>query len=315
MIRLPSGKKVIDFHTHFWATRRGPNPGKPLGPNQIAYNRERTDRMLLEWDFDGPAEPMVTTPEQEDVLIERWAAEVAKYDLGAVNFLTGSSNEELARITKKHPGKFFGFAHHSPALPDAVDKFIYAIEELGLKGYKMMGPRVEIDWTDPALIPLWTYMAEKELPLLIHFGPLGRAGGVVYHKHMNPLTIYPIARDFPTIPIIVPHFGCGYMRELLQLCWSCPNVYVDTSGSNQWMRWEPWPMDLDMAFRKFYETIGPNRILFGTDSMWFPRGFVYRYLQDQIRAVRYLNFREEDIDAIFHDNAARLLKLAPEEGR
>jgi predicted TIM-barrel fold metal-dependent hydrolase len=310
MIRLPSGKKIIDFHAHFWATRPSGKPSNPLYPVQIAYNQERSNRMSLEWDHpDAPPEPMVRTAEEEDILIERWAGEVEKYDLGAVNFLTGSNNVELARVIKRYPGKFFGFAHHDPTSPDVLEQFQYGIEELGLSGYKMFGPRMNMDWTDPHLKPLWTYMAEKRLPLLIHFGPLGRAGGVVYHKHMNPLTIFPIASAYPDIPIVVPHFGCGYMRELLQLCWSCPNVYVDTSGSNQWMRWEPGPMDLDMAFRKFYETVGPKRILFGTDSMWFPRGFVYRYLQDQMRSVRYLNAHEQDIDDIFHNNAARLLKL------
>ncbi len=309
MIRLKSGKKVIDFHAHFWATRRsGPATHAPH-PVHMEYNRERTQRMSDEWDFPGPAEPMVDNPEGEDRLIDRWAMEVEKYDLGAVNFLTGSSNEELARVIRKYPGKFFGFAHHKPELPDVVEKFKYAIEELGLSGYKLLGPRVEIEWTDPKLKPLWTYMADKKLPVLIHFGPLGRAGGVVYHKHMNPLTITPIAAEYADIPFVIPHFGCGYMRELLQLCWSAPNIYVDTSGSNQWMRWEPYPTDIDMSFRKFYETIGPKRIIFGTDSMWFPRGFVYRYLQDQVRSVRYLNLHEEDIEDIFHNNAARLLKI------
>jgi predicted TIM-barrel fold metal-dependent hydrolase len=242
-------------------------------------------------------------------MIDRWAAEVERYGLHGINFLTGSSNQELARVIKRHPGKFWGFAHHKPELPDALEQLRYAVEDLGLKGYKMYGPRMDLDWTDPHLKPIWTYMAEKKLPLLIHFGPLGKAGGIVYHKNINPITIFPVARDYPDIPVIIPHFGCGYMKELLHLCWSCPNVYVDTSGSNQWMNWEPYPMNLDMAFQKFYSTIGPKRIMFGTDSMWFPRGFSYRYLQDQMRSVRYLNFHEADIEDIFHNNAARLLHI------
>lgn len=309
MIRLPSGKKVIDFHTHFWATRPSDQPAKSLHPAASAYNRERSYRMALEWDHSDRPEPMVTTPEEEDVLIDRWAQEVERYDLGAVNFLTGSSNTELARVMKKYPGKFFGFAHHNPGAPDALEQLQHAVEDLGLKGYKMFGPRQDLDWMDPHLQPIWRYMADRKLPLLIHFGPLGRAGGVVWSKNINPLTIFPVAANYPDIPIVVPHFGCGYMRELLHLCWSCPNVYVDTSGSNQWMRWEPYPMDIEIAFRKFYETIGPQRIIFGTDSMWFPRGFVYRYLQDQMRAVRTLNLHEQDIEEIFHNNAARLLQL------
>ncbi|MFZ5824095.1 MAG: amidohydrolase family protein, partial [Bacillota bacterium] len=162
MIRLKSGKKVIDIHAHFWATRKSSSATHTPHPMHLEYNRERSQRMNDEWDFPGPPEPMVETPEAEDLLIERWAAEVEKYDLHAVNFLTGSSNEELARVIKRYPGKFFGFAHHRPELDDVVEKFIYAIEELGLSGYKMMGPRVSIDWTDPKLRPLWTYMADKK---------------------------------------------------------------------------------------------------------------------------------------------------------
>jgi predicted TIM-barrel fold metal-dependent hydrolase len=87
---------------------------------------------------------------------------------------------------------------------------------------------------------------------------------------------------------------------------------VDTSGSNQWMRWMPYPLTLDDLFRKFYEMIGPDRIIFGTDSSWFPRGFSVRYLQDQLRACRYLNFPETDVARIFGGNAARLLHLDPQ---
>ena len=32
-----------------------------------------------------------------------------------------------------------------------------------------------------------------------------------------------------------PHFGCGFLREAAFLALQCPNVYVDTSSSNEWM--------------------------------------------------------------------------------
>jgi predicted TIM-barrel fold metal-dependent hydrolase len=57
------------------------------------------------------------------------------------------------------------------------------------------------------------------------------------------------------------------------------------------------------------ETIGPERIIFGSDSSYFPRGFAVRYLQDQIRDCRELGIPESDIGLIFAGNAARLLKI------
>ena len=84
---------------------------------------------------------------------------------------------------------------------------------------------------------------------------------------------------------------------------------VDTSGSLQWIRWVPGDVTVKYLFRKYYETIGPSRIIFGTDSSWFPRGFVLEYLQDQMRSCLDLNLPAQDIQQIFSGNAARLLKI------
>jgi predicted TIM-barrel fold metal-dependent hydrolase len=224
--------------------------------------------------------------------------------------LTGSNHENLAKVIARHPDKFVGFYRpRDIGAPETAEELRHAVEELGLRGLKLLGPRVDFAWDDPRLAPVWRYLAEKRLPALIHFGPLGKAGGIVYHQNMNPLTLYPVAKEYQDIDFVIPHFGCGYPQELLQLMWSCPNVHVDTSGSNQWMEWMPYPFDLASAFRKFYETVGPKRIIFGTDSSWFPRGFSYRYLQDQVRVCRQLNFHEADMEQIFARNALRLLGL------
>ena len=71
----------------------------------------------------------------------------------------------------------------------------------------------------------------------------------------------------------------------------------------------PGDVTVKYLFRKFYETVGPGRIIFGSDSSWFPRGFAFRYLQDQIRDCVDLNMPDEHIQMIFAGNAARLLKI------
>src|SRR5690606_22709089 len=127
-----------------------------------------------------------------------------------------------------------------------------------------------------SLYPVWETCERLGIPVLCHFGMLGAAGGVSYHPNISPAVLEPVARDFPTVDFIIPHFGIQHVTDLLFLCWSCPNVNVDSSGSNQWVRWMPYNLTLDDLFRKFYETIGPERILFGSDSSWFPRGFAIR---------------------------------------
>ncbi|HQY91058.1 amidohydrolase family protein, partial [Caldilinea sp.] len=224
-------------------------------------------------------------------------------------FVTGGGNEHLAEVVSWRPDRFIGFAHHSPFLPDAVARLDRAVTELGLRAYKLLAPNIEEPIEDPAAFPVWEKCAELGIPVLIHFGIQGGAGGIAWHQNINPLKLHNVAKAFPEVTFVIPHFGCAWERETLQLCWACPNVSIDTSGSNQWIRWAPGEVTIKYLFRKYYETIGPERIIFGSDSSWFPRGFAFRYLQDQVRDCLDLNISDVHIQQIFAGNAARLLKI------
>jgi predicted TIM-barrel fold metal-dependent hydrolase len=208
-----------------------------------------------------------------------------------------------------YPDRFVGFAHHDITLPNAAEELERAITQLGLKALKQLAPAMPLPINDRSLYPVWEVCERHGIPALIHFGMLGAAGGVSYHPNISPAILEPVARDFPTVDFIIPHFGIQHVTDLLFLCWSCPNVHVDSSGSNQWVRWMPYKLTLDDLFQKFFETIGPERILFGSDSSWFPRGFALRYLQDQIRICRFMNMSHEHLQLIFGGNAARLLNV------
>ncbi|WP_127491134.1 amidohydrolase family protein [Paenibacillus glycanilyticus] len=272
------------------------------------YGSERSERMRLTWDLrTEEADPESASRP----LVERWKDELDRYGIGGLNFLTAWTNDELAQQITAYPDLFTGFASHPIERPDAAAELKRAVDKLGLRGYKLFGPLTPISFDDDSLIPVWKLLADRGLPILIHFGLLGHAGGIVSHPNISPLAIFNVARRYPDIPFIIPHFGCGYFQELLHLCWSCPNVYVDTSGSNQWVRWMPYELTLETLFRKTYELIGPERIIYGSDSMGFPRGYNYRYLQDQTRVARDLRFSDPEIEAIFGNNARKLLRLEP----
>jgi predicted TIM-barrel fold metal-dependent hydrolase len=297
------GFQVFDIHAHL------PYSANFVKRHRILdeYQLKRSERMRLTWDFpDAHDDPDKGVP-----IIDRWLAELDKYGIGGINFLTALDNDDLADKIRHHPDKFTGFAHHSIEREDAAEELQRAVDVLGLRGYKLFGPLVNLPFDSPKLAPVWRFVADRRLPVLIHFGILGHAGGIAHHPNISPLSIFNVAREYPEIPFIVPHFGAGYFQELLHLCWSCPNVHIDTSGSNQWIRWMPYELTLESLFRKCLELLGSERIVFGTDSCAFPRGFVYRYLQDQVKVCRDLNLRETDIENIFGNNARRLLGLMP----
>ena len=184
-----------------------------------------------------------------------------------------------------------------------------AVKKLGLRGYKVVASAQTNPVNDKAAYPVWETTEKLGIPVIIHFGVLGGGGPALDLKNMNPLTLWQVAKLFPKIPFVVPHFGAGYLRELLMLCWSCPNVYIDTSGSNRWMRWMPFDLDLKQLMRRVSESVGADRMIFGSDSSYFPRGFSLPYLREQLKACRSIGLEEGSIEKIFCSNATRLLKI------
>ena len=67
-------------------------------------------------------------------------------------------------------------------------------------------------------------------------------------RFSNPLELHAAALRHPGLKFVLPHFGAGYLREALMLADLCPNVYLDTSSSNSWMRYEG--LDLKTVFRR-----------------------------------------------------------------
>ncbi|MCY4023295.1 MAG: amidohydrolase family protein [Anaerolineaceae bacterium] len=315
------GLEIIDFHVHF--PTRKPMFGGPHGPGpdrRSEYVERRGERRAkiarelamdynrhwrLTWGFDPPE----SDPPDDETQADRWAAELERYGLRAVGFVTGGGNDHLAGIVARHPARFVGFAHNYLFGENAAQEVKRGVEELGLRAYKLLAPALDRPIEDEAGYPVWEMCGELNIPVLVHFGILGSGGGVPWHENINPLKLYTVARDFPEVTFVIPHFGCAWIRETLQLCWACGNVCIDTSGSNQWVRWVDGEWNTKKLFRKYVETIGAERIIFGSDSSYFPRGFAIRYLQDQIRDCRELGLTDEQLRAIFSANAARLLKL------
>lgn len=307
------GIRVIDFHVHFPESGHGrATPGDyaaRFGEEKAKILAERRAKAQQNWRrMYGLPDPE-TEPKTREEQARRWIAEADNYGLDKVVFVTGGGNDNLSEVVQMYPEKFVGFAHHSPFGENAAEELERAITKLGLKGYKVVGPRESLPLDDESAYPVWEVANHYKIPVLIHFGPVGGLGGVAEHINMNPLRIHDVAKGFPDIKFVIPHFGCGYPTQLLQLMWACDNVYTDTSGSNEWVRWMMPDMNLEDLFAKFLQVVGPERIIFGTDSSWFPRGFCKSYFDEQLRICRRLNVSDEGIDKIFYQNAASLLQL------
>ncbi len=123
----------------------------------------------------------------------------------------------------------------------------------------------------------------------------------------NPLDLHGVALRFPTVPILIPHFGAGLLREALMVASLCPNVVLDTSSSNSWIKQTPG-LTLEQVFRAALDVVGPDRLLFGTDSSFFPRGWNKDVYVQQKAVLDGLGVSAVDRDRIFAGNFKRLFK-------
>ncbi|HLK50799.1 MAG TPA: amidohydrolase family protein [Bryobacteraceae bacterium] len=123
-------------------------------------------------------------------------------------------------------------------------------------------------------------------------------------RYSNPIDLHGVALRYPNLNFVVPHFGAGYFREALMLADLCPNVYLDTSSSNSWMRFEG--LDLKTVFRRALDMIGPRRLLFGTDSSFFPRGWNRAIFDGQTETMAGIGVSSADARLILGQNLRRL---------
>jgi len=120
----------------------------------------------------------------------------------------------------------------------------------------------------------------------------------------NPLDLHALALRFSALPFVIPHFGAGMFREVLMVADLCPNVYLDTSSSNSWMRYEG--LDLKTVFRRALDVAGAGRLIFGTDSSFFPRGWNREVFDRQCRVLQDLGIGNPDARLILGENLERI---------
>ncbi len=90
----------------------------------------------------------------------------------------------------------------------------------------------------------------------------------------------------------------------------CANIHLDTSSSNSWMRYHP-RLTLTDVFRAALDVAGAERLLFGTDSSFFPRGWQSGIKDAQLQALSAAGARDEHIARIMSGNFDRLFPARP----
>ena len=295
--------RVADAHIHFFSDRFLRLLAEQAGIDPATELSER----LPDWELP-PVEP--------EALADLWIDELDRCQVDHAALIASVPGDEssVAAALRRSPGRFVGYFMFNPAAPNASETLEQALDS-GLRcaalfpamhGYHLTDSRVEAAVSALA--------GRKGAAIFVHCGLLSvgirqRLGlrSQFDVRLSNPVDLHGLALRHPSVPFIIPHFGAGYFREALMVASSSPNVYLDTSSSNQWRAVEG--LSLSQVFARALAVVGEKRLLFGTDSSFFPRGWNGAIFYQQMEVVKALELPEAAIERIFRRNFMEIFQI------
>ncbi len=186
--------------------------------------------------------PWTTIADPEEILRRNDEAGIDRACIFPISHDTfEEANREIARIVKRYPGRFIGYAKHDPVNEKGLIRpmLLRECRELGLRGLKLhVTPTPEVLDT----------VAELGIP-------------IIWHPRPNVAAFETIARQRPTIDFILAHIGSDLSADWrehaagIQVARHYPNVYLDTGATV-----------LTRYIEQAVKEAGPEKVIFGSDE-------------------------------------------------
>jgi len=288
---------IIDFHIHPFCKEATvkPNLGEAV---RRMFLKGRENQLSIE-EAIRMGEAFFRNRSVEDIIRDMDDAGVDKACIVAMDLSTYYgvelvTNEDVAKIASDYPDRFIPFAGVDPSMGRlAVDKFVYAVDELGCRALKLVPPVQHFDFSDPKHDPLWEAALERDVIVWTHTAHQ-KSHPDSDARLGHPMLIEPVTLKYPDLKIVLGHCGFPWPWEAWSLVTRRPNVYLDVSAYPDLYNHMPWD-----AYSKY---AAEDKVLFATD---YPlRGF-----KDTLEALERVDISEEFRKKILGDNAKALLGI------
>jgi len=306
--------RIIDCHCHIASEDHTPrsfiegsvaNMVVALSAQGIPVNARKLTTMFLSKMQDPLGDGLVTEMAEGGIRKSVLLIADFTYALKDCKLTIEESFAKHLEVLRRHPDKFEVFGGVDPRWgKDGLALFERSLVEFGFRGFKVYPP-CGFSPSDPALFPFYELCAFHHVPVLLHIGP---TSPVLDFSISSPFLIDEAARLFPTVNFILAHGAVSFVEECVMLCRFRPNVYLDISGYQATLGYDPAASAV-----KHIVSLGiSHKVLFGTDFPVFrlqgeQKNFV-EVLTGKNGALEELNERERAM--VLYENAERLIKSA-----
>lgn len=301
--------KIFDSHVHFYSNAFFRFLAKQK-PNRADINTELRN-IATKGHIEIPGEDPVQ-------LAKRWIDAIDKWKIERLILIGSMPGDEdsVVKAVQAYPTRFTGFFTVDPNSNVLMENAEKRLKQDRMRGIFLYPSLYQINASDEWLFPLYNLIQEVKGVVIVQFGkllirPREFAGvpTVTDEAFADPKSLIPVAKKFPNVKWIIPNFGAGKFSELLQVGKECPNVYVDTAGSNSWMADHSDKPDLRRVLQKTLDVFGSERIVFGSASGLMPRAYRYDILDNQLKLVQEMRIPTPEAKKMFYDNLAGLIDV------
>lgn len=302
---------INDVHCHFFSSRFLELLSQPVA-DLPADGRAAAVAARIGWSDPGDPAALGST----------WTRELDRHGVSRAALIASIPGDEasVAEAVRLHPDRFVGFFMFNPAAPDAHDvgdRLERAFVEQKLRCVCLFPAMHRYHLDDGRVGKVFESAARHGAAVFVHCGALtvgirAKLGlpSLFDLRLGDPLAVAVVAAAHPTVPVIIPHFGAGRFQDALMAADQCASIHLDTSSSNGWMKYYPG-LTLDAVFRQALAVAGPRRLIFGTDSSFFPRGWQRPVYEAQLAVLESLGVDEAARDAVFGGNFNRIFRNTP----
>lgn len=215
-------------------------------------------------------------------------AQMDEYDIEKVILCSANekTNEDTNYAFKKYPDRVLPLVYLNPYDGEkAVEMLDYYVKEQGFVGIKL-NPLKQAYVADAEMLdPIMAEAEKLDIPVFIHCG---------HPPYSLPWSIAMLAERFPNVKVVMIHMGHGhgvYIDASLKMARRFPNLYLEMSG-----------MPMNSKIKEAYDTVGRDRIMFGTDAP-------FHHPTIEMQKVITSGVNEKGLEDIFYNNAAKLMGL------
>jgi predicted TIM-barrel fold metal-dependent hydrolase len=294
---------IADAHAHFFSRGFLRKLGRESG-----IDTEHAVADKLGWDLPG----------DDEALADRWVQELDRHRVSQMMLIASVPEDEASTATAaaRHPTRIAGAFMFHPGTPDGIGRLERAFSHPRLRTVCLFPAMHRVPLDDPRTEQVFEVAARHQRAVFVHCGVLSIGArkklGLPSPFDLrlgDPLAVAALAVRHPTVTTVIPHFGAGLFREALMAAQAAPNIVFDTSSSNSWTTFEG--LTLREVFSRAIGVVGSSRLMFGTDSSFFPRGWQQRIYDEQRAIVADLGLPIAEQALIFGGNFSRLIMGEP----